>query len=381
MRKHNTIIIGAGASGCMTAITTKNKDVAIIDSSHQVAKKLLVTGNGKCNLTNENTDSSKYNINIDSYLQRHTVKDTISLFDDLGLVTYADDMGRVYPLSNSAKSVVDILDRAVRENAIVYTDTTVKNITKSPDRFVIETDNNTFSCSKLVLATGGNTMIDILSSLGLATTSLSPSLVAIRTNSTKNLNNIRLSNVKVTAICDNETMVDKGEVLFKDSGLSGIVSFNLSTLFARPHCFKGAISIDLVPNISIKDLENILEKRKELSLPINKYFVGMFQNQVADEILRQSKLNTNTLSTSLNKSQISTLSHTIKNLTFEVNGCYDNNQVYSGGVSLSTLTENLESRDIKDLYIIGELCDVDGECGGYNLQWAWTSGHIVGERL
>jgi predicted flavoprotein YhiN len=176
-------------------------------------------------------------------------------------------------------------------------------------------------------------------------------------------------------------MVDMGEVLFKDSGLSGIVSFNLSTLFSRQHNFTGNISIDLLPNISTDDLKEMLIRRKALNLPMHKYFVGLFQNQVSDEILRQSKLNTNKISNSLSVGDIDTLATTIKSLSFNVDGYYDNNQVYSGGVSLTDLTDELQHKNIPNLYITGELCDVDGECGGYNLQWAWTSGHIVGENL
>ena len=176
MKTHNTIIIGAGASGCMCAITTQNKDVAIIDSNYQIAKKILVTGNGKCNLTNINTDSTKYNCNIDKYLKKFNVDDTLSFFQDLGLETYTDDMGRVYPMSNSAKSVVDILERAVISKATVYNNTLVQKISKTNTGFEIVCDNETFSCNNLVLATGGNT-IDLLKGLSIQTTPISPSLV------------------------------------------------------------------------------------------------------------------------------------------------------------------------------------------------------------
>ena len=195
------------------------------------------------------------------------------------------------------------------------------------------------------------------------------------------MNNVRLSNVKVTVTCNNTTMEDIGEVLFKDSGVSGIVSFNLSTLFSRQHNFSGNISIDLLPNMSTNDLKEMLIRRKSLNLPMHKYFVGLFQNPVPDEILRQSKLNANKISNYLASSDIEVLTSTIKSLSFEVDGHYDNNQVYSGGVPLIDLSDHLEHRNIPNLYITGELCDVDGECGGYNLQWAWTSGHIVGENL
>lgn len=381
MKKYDAIIIGAGASGCMCAISSTNKNIAILDSSHQIAKKILVTGNGRCNLSNTHTDSSRFNRNIDKYLTQFSVDDTLDLFKSIGLVTYSDDMGRVYPISNSAKSVMDILDREVRKHADVYTNTTVTNITRLNDGFEIKTDTDTFTCNKVILATGGNTLQESLENMGINITHISPSLVALHTNSTKNLANVRISNVKVTATCNDNTMTDTGEVLFKDSGLSGIVSFNLSSLYARNHNFNGNISIDLLPDITDNELSDLLHDRKLLNVSLSKYFVGLFQNQVADEILRQSKLNTNINSKNLTGRDIDTLISTIRNLTFIVDGYYDNNQVYSGGISLENLSDTLEYNNIPHLYLIGEICDVDGECGGYNLQWAWTSGHIVGDNL
>lgn len=381
MKKYDAIIIGTGASGCMCAISSTNKNIAILDSSHQIAKKILVTGNGRCNLSNTHADSSRFNRNIDKYLAQFSVDDTLDFFKSIGLVTYSDDMGRVYPISNSAKSVMDILDREVRKHADVYTNTTVTNITRLNDGFEIKTDTDTFTCNKVILATGGNTLQESLENMGINTTPISPSLVALHTNSTKNLANVRISNVKVTATCNGNTMTDTGEVLFKDSGLSGIVSFNLSILYARNHNFNGNISIDLLPDMTDNELSDLLHDRKSLDVSLSKYFVGLFQNQVADEILRQSKLNTNINSKNLTDRDIDTLISTIRNLSFAVDGYYDNNQVYSGGVSLENLSDTLEYNNIPHLYLIGEICDVDGECGGYNLQWAWTSGHIVGGNL
>lgn len=381
MKKYDVIIIGSGASGCMTAITTKSKNVAIIDSNYTIAKKLLVTGNGKCNLSNLSTTSKQFNIDIDNYMKQFGVCDTLNFFENLGLLTYADNENRVYPISNSAKSVVDILTNSIPKYHDIYLNTSVSDIAKTEYGFKVSTDTQDFECKKLVIASGGNTLVTPLTDLGVKFTKISPSLVALHTNSTNNLNNLRVSNVKVTATCDNVSKSDFGEILFKESGISGIVIFNLSTLFARHHNFNGTISIDLLPTKSIAELNSILNKRKSQNVLLSKIFVGIFQNQLADEILRQSKLNTNISSKDLSDNDILMLANTIKNLTFTVDGYYNNNQVISGGVPITDLTHNLEYKNIPNLYFTGEICDVDGECGGYNLQWAWTSGHIVGGAL
>ena len=145
--------------------------------------------------------------------------------------------------------------------------------------------------------------------------------------------------------------------------------------------FHGKITIDLLPKVTEKELCNKLEKRKAICTDTNKLFVGMFVNAVANEIFKQSKFNINIKPQNMTDVAIQNLAKTIKNLQFDVCGAYDNNQVYSGGVNLNDLTDNLESKQIPSLFFVGEICNVDGVCGGYNLQWAWTSGHIVGESL
>ena len=178
-----------------------------------------------------------------------------------------------------------------------------------------------------------------------------------------------------------EEKSERGEVLFRENGLSGIVIFNLSTIFARRGDFFGEVEIDVLPDIPLEKLTKMLAKRKELSIRLDKFFVGMFQNAVANEIFKQSKMNTNVLSTKLTEQDLLKLAKTIKGLRFKIIGHLENNQVFSGGVPLEELDENLMSKEIPNLYFIGEIVDVDGVCGGYNLQWAWTSGHIVGECL
>ena len=382
MKKYKTIIIGCGASGIMCAINANGDNIAVIDMATKPGKKILVTGNGRCNLTNVNLDSTHYNKNIDKYLKRFNVDDTLKFFNNLGLEYYHDEEGRVYPISNSAKSVVDVLVNKLEGKVDLFCEHVVEDVNRDNNLFKIKTNKEDFECEKLVISSGGYSLNNIIKSLNIDYLSNCPSLVSLRCdNVRKELTGIKVSNVLVSATNGKEFVKEMGEVLFKENGLSGIVIFNLSTLFARNKEFKGNVIIDLLPRITEKELINKLTKRMNLNVKMSRFFVGMFQNALADEILRMSKIDTNINSDKLQVKQIEDLVKVIKNMTFNVVGCFDNNQVYSGGVDLNCLDDNLMSKIIPNLYFCGEVCDVDGVCGGYNLQWAWTSGKIVGESL
>lgn len=384
MENFDVIVIGAGASGCISSIFAKEKyeNVLIIDKQNKLAKKILVTGNGRCNLSNINVNSKCYNQNIDKYLNEFNVKDTLAFFNKIGLEYYSDDEGRIYPISNSAKSVVDVLTNKIEQLGIKYNlNTEVKNISKTKNKYIIETTDKVFSTNKVIVATGGNSLTNIILNLGIKIKNFTPSLVSLKINSSKNLANVRLSNVSAKLIADNQnTYQENGEILFRENGISGICIFNLSAYLSRYQNFNGELVIDLLPFKSENEIIDLLSERRQLNIPINKFFDGMFVKQIGYEILNRAKINEERLSNKLSDNEIKELSTIIKNLNFKIKGSLDNNQVYSGGISLSDLTLNLESKH-KGLFFCGEICDVDGLCGGYNLQWAWTSGAIVGKNI
>lgn len=386
MQKYDVIILGGGASGCMCSLNApKNKKVLIIDNQNFAGKKILATGNGRCNITNATIFPSKkfYNQNIDNFLFKFDNNKLINFLYDCGLITYNDEEGRIYPISNSAKSVVDIINNMLnkKNNVKILTDSIVKNINYNQNQYFIKTDNGDYISEKLVIATGGNSLENIEHNLQLEINKPIASLVAIKTENTKILNGIRISPAKITATINNKTFSQTGEILFKDSGISGISSFNISSLFARNGNFKGEIYLDLLPQIEEKELIEKLLTRRKLDITVNKFFDGIFLPQVAYFILNKVKIDENRTSLALKYEEIALLANTIKKLKLKVKDHYENNQIYSGGIKLSSLTENLESKKYKGLYFCGEVCDVDGLCGGYNLQWAWTSGYIVGKHL
>lgn len=387
MKVYETIILGGGASGTICAMVCDNKNVAIIDNNTKLAKKLLVTGNGKCNLTNINIDKQKsqdfYNQNLKKYIDKFTAKQTISYFQSIGLETYYDEQGRVYPISSSAKSVQDVINRQIKnKNTNVFLENQILNIKKDNQNFIVETDKDIYLCKKLVFCLGGNKN-ELLCNLGLKIKQCVPSLCALKTKQTKNLNGQRLENVLVRAINYHTGTLksEMGDVLFKEEGLSGIVIFNLSSCFSRFNDFNGQIQIDLLPSINEEELLIMLLERRKLNLPVNEFFVGMLINQIAYEIFEKCNTDENRTSDKLTEEEIKQFVKVIKSLTFEVKGFYDNNQVYCGGVDMNELDENLMSKKVPNLYVCGEACDVDGLCGGFNLQWAWTSGQIVGKNI
>ena len=379
----DAIIIGGGASGVMCAIIAakRNKKILIIDEGSSLAKKLLVTGNGKCNLTNVKINENSYNQDITAYLKRFNINQTLNLFSNMGLLYYTDNEGRVYPYSNSAKSVVEVLNNeCAKLNINTKLNTRVLKISKN-DNYVVETNNGVFRSKQLVVAFGTKNSQNLLTDLNIGYCPFVPSLTALMTENTKKLSGIRLSNVEITAKCKNKVFTERGELLYKDSGISGIVIFNTSSLFARNNCFKGEVLVNLMPDYSREQIKDIIAKRLQNHTYLCNVFEGWFMEQVALEICKKANIDAKTLIQKLTKKDIEKLVDTIVALKYEVNGCYENNQVFAGGVKLTELTENLESKKHAGLFFCGEVCDVDGVCGGYNLQWAWTSGHIVGESL
>ncbi len=379
MKKYKVAILGAGASGVMCALSTKQKSVALIDSSTKPAKKLLVTGNGRCNLTNTNLNSSFYNTDLEKFFDVFDQNKTLKFFQNIGLETYADEEGRVYPISNFAKSVVDVIENNLKCD--LFLGQKIEKIASENGKFVIFTEKEQIEAEKIVVATGGSSA-EILNQLKIKHKKFTPSLVALKGADTHDLNGTKLSNVLVSAVCeDGKKKSQMGEVLFKENGLSGIVVFNLSTLFARKSNYCGEIEIDLLPKLTYRQVVEKVKSRKALNVRLDKMFVGMFQNSVANEIFKQAKINTNKPSENLADSEAEKIANSIKSLKFKVDSCYDNFQVLCGGVELCDLTDKLESKQRKGVYVAGEAVDVDGECGGFNLQWAWTSGYIIGKGL
>lgn len=379
----DVVIIGGGASGLMCAITcaSKGKSVTLLESGVKLGKKIMVSGNGRCNLTNKTISAENYN----AYPVQFDMFDnlqTLELFKSLGLETYFDEEGRCYPISNHSGSVLDVLlNKLHQTNCEVITNCMVDNISKINNYFKVDTSLGVYEAKKVVVATGGNSMRHILDELEIEYKPFKPSLCGLKTlQSTQLISGVR-AECEVKVLTKDFSKTESGEIIFKDGGVSGICIFNLSALLNWKDINNCSLSLNLLPKYTAKQLLEVLKQRKEnlAGLTAIHFFDGMLHKNLGQEILNRCHINLQTPIKNFNLSLLKNFATHLQNLTFNVCGFENNNQVHSGGVLLDELTEKLESKKYSNLYFTGEIVNVDGVCGGYNLQWAWTSGHIVGE--
>ena len=385
-KKVDVVILGGGASGLMCASLIDNKSVLILEKADRVGKKILVTGNGRCNLTNTTIDLKKYNTSlVKPYFDRCSVKETLDYFNTLGLMTYADSEGRVYPTSDSANSVLDVLRMKIesKKNVSIECGINISSIDYKNGCYIIDSDSITIEAKELVLSVGGLNGVTYLNQLNVPYKPYRKSLGAMQSETNVGLNGIRVDNVTVTLEIGDKKYSQNGEILFKEKALSGIVIFNLSAYFARLNESGAYVHINLLGDKEYNEVCDILTIRKNLLQDryVKDYFIGMLHKALGQNILNRSGIDVNKKVSSMTNNDINTLAHILTDYKVKVMGIENNNQVHTGGVSLSDMTESLEVCGRQNLYALGELLDVDAECGGYNLQWAWTSAMIVAKKL
>jgi len=400
--KTEIAVIGGGASGLMAAITAKKsgKEVVILERKDRILKKVLITGNGRCNITNVNANISNYfgkNIfSVENILNKFTPQNTMDFFNGLGIVCNEENRGKVYPLSGQASSVVDALRFEAEKLGIkIETEFYVRKIEKDGFKFKIYSeDKKKIEAGRVILAAGGQSYpelgsngsgFELAKELGHSVTKLSPSIVQLKTekNQVKGLQGIK-TDVAVTAYGDNKKICTyDGELLFTDYGISGNVVFNIS--FVMPLYKDVEFEIDFMEKFDYNELYEMLKERKKIMshLTMENYFNGMINKKLGQFLSKVSGIEKLSKPVKdLSDSDIRKLCTVLKKYRvkiLETTG-FKNAQVTAGGVSLDEVnTETLESKIVKGLYFSGEVLDVYGECGGFNLQWAWASGHIAGE--
>lgn len=405
---HEVIIIGGGAAGITTAIYSKDRgsDIAILEGNDRIGKKILITGNGRCNISNIHISYERYHSDNTNFfrniLNRFTVNNTSEFFYSLGLPLITLNEGKMFPMSLQASSVVDIFRLALEDRNIpIYFNSKVKEVTHNKKGFKILTVNNKiFECKKLVIACGGksasNTGSDgsgyaLSKSLGHNIISPIPAIVQLKLNY-KNLK--ALSGIKFDGfaeiIIDNKTeRREFGEILFTDYGVSGppILQISRNASYAISKGKKVIIQIDILPNLSKTEVKDILETHWAIfsHRSILNSFIGLINKKIIPILLKEAGINNiHKPCSDLEWKEKNNIIEILKGWRFEVTdtNSFSNAQVTAGGVDTKEVhIETLESKIIPNFYFCGEVLDVDGDCGGFNLQWAWSSAMAVGEAL
>jgi len=398
------IIVGGGASGLVCAIKSAEnnpkKKILILEKQSRVGRKLMSTGNGRCNLTNVNADKNYYHGTFSKYIdvifEKYSAEKVIDFFEKNGLIIKTDSEGRVYPYSNHASSVLDVLRLKAEElNIEIMCEHNVTKVSKKGDTFSVLTENEKFSCKKLVMCTGSKASpklgadasgIDLLKNLGHKIVPLSPALCAIPVDSPylSALKGVR-STGKVSLYSSNKLIKEEyGEIQFTEKALSGICVFNLSSYLSKDKNYE--IVVSLLPNLDDRELLYLLMERKKAmyNQMTENFLTGIFVKSLNISLLKECNIKPTRKIGTLEYDELAKLALAINNRRFKVINklSFDNAQVVSGGVKGDEISpETMESKLVKNLYICGEAVDIHGDCGGFNLQFAFASGLIAGENL
>lgn len=393
------VIIGGGCSGVVTAINAKtNKnEVTILERNDELLKKLLVTGNGRCNYYNENQSITNYHSNssnITDFINDKNLNEVKLFFKNLGIIPKIKN-NYYYPSTNQASTIKDALISQLKNKKIeVKTNYLVEKIEKIDNYFLI---NNEIKCDKLVISTGSFSSpktgsdgmgYNFLKGLGHSITEVNPSLVPLISDMPycKKLSGVR-SDVKLSLYEDDKLIKEEqGELQLTDYGISGICTFNLSyyASIGLSKNKKEVVKVNFLPFIE----ENIIEwldKYNELTkiYNIRELLEKLINKKIVDVILKVSGINGDKKYDNLDSRSKRILTSTITDFNFNITGTkgLSNGQVCSGGIPLEEIDNNFSSKKVKNLFITGELLDLTGDCGGYNLTICWISGIISGKKL
>lgn len=392
-------IIGGGASGMAAALAAAENpenQVMLFERQARLGRKLQATGNGRCNLSNLHAMEGGYHGEDPRFretaMEAFPVEETLAWFRSLGLYTVSEPSGRVYPYSDQANSVVDVLRFALEKpNIQVKTGFEVERVRKSDPGFTVTGQQETFEVDRLIIACGGLAGTKLgggmfgyrfLRGFGHHCTKLRPTLVQLKTDwpGISALKGVR-ANAEVRILCDGEvTAHSLGEIQFTEIGLSGPVMFEVS----RDACQgKGTWTcrLDFLPDLSDKDLEAELLGRQKTVLPASELLTGILHNRLGRVITQAADITQNQPISALRPEEIREAAWLSKH--FEVSLTeplgMDSAQVTAGGIVTGEFDpRTMESRLVPGLYACGEVLDIDGDCGGYNLQWAWSSGRAAG---
>ena len=385
MLQPHVVVIGGGASGLVAAVAAARlgAGATVLEKGTRVGRKILATGNGRCNLTNTAVSSSAYNCPdfVEPVLAALPPDAVKAFFAEMGLLTYTDDEGRVYPVTNTATSVLDVLRlECARLGVEERCGFEVARISAARDASgfdVVASSGDRLHADAVVIATGGGH--SLLGELGHTSVACVPVLGPLKTEREpiRGLSGVRVRCAATLLLGDAPVATERGELLFRDYGVSGILIFDLSRSF-EPGC---VLSIDLFPDISPDELQQMISERcSALSWrTAETFFEGMLHDRVARAVLRTAAVAPTAPVSELPCERLAAL---VKEFRLNVTGRGDpaQSQVTRGGATVTQFDPGtMQSRLVEGLFAAGEVLDVDGRCGGFNLHWAWASGIVAGQ--
>lgn len=378
--------------------------VAIVEKESRLGKKVLVTGNGRCNLTNMSISSDNYHghnplftNNIFAQLDNNQ---SIEFFNNLGVVTKVEERGRVFPMSDQASSVVDILTHRLKDlGATLRYETRVESIKKNEDKFLVTYDNTTSETfDKVIIAAGGKAMPSLGSdgsgytlaeSFGHTTTPTWPSLVQLRLKGDffEEIKGVKIDGSASLVVNNQVAETESGEILFTHYGVSGPAILKLSRR-VKEHILNGekvTLRLTLLSGFDENKLDTFLADRFTMlnKKALKTSFLGFMQKRLIPQLLKSAEIkNIDKKCAEVSASERKKIVATIMAWDFEVidTNSFKDAQVTAGGVSTDEVDpKTLESKIVSGLYFCGEVLDIDGDSGGYNLQFAWSSGRVAGK--
>ena len=386
----NVVVIGAGASGIIAALRLSQKNkVILLEKNDKSSKKILITGNGKCNYWNSNIDVDKYNTDSKENLEKilNCKEETFEFLTNLGIYPTIKD-GYYYPHSLSSFSIKEIFDKALRRNVKVEYNTEVLDVKKENNKFRVITNNGEYSCDKLILAMGSKAspktgsdgkIYEILERFGLKVNPILPALVGLKGNQKymKDWNGIRVEGSLKLFVDEMLIKESVGEIQLTDYGISGICVFNLSSIASKALYENKEVRVKI--NFFEEDFYEFMEKNT-LNLNLEDTLESLFNYKLMHIFFKLSKVNKDKYWCDLSESDKRSLANVINefNIKIEETGSFDRAQVCTGGLSLKEINPETMETKIDNLYVIGETLDVDGECGGFNLAFAFITGFIAG---
>ena len=401
IQMENILIIGAGPAGLTAAIVAarNGKKVTIIERNSKCGKKLLLTGNSKCNFWNKEQNITHYHSSsplIKNFITEKVQNSVLSFFDSLGIV-YKEKNNYYYPFTNQALTIYNALLLECQKLGIkIINDITVEKIIKE-DCFIINPEKENIKAKTIIIAAGSKAMsktgsdglgYTLAKSLGHTIIKPLPSLVQLKGEESyfKNWSGIR-SHVLASLYIDN-TLIKKeeGEVQLTNYGLSGICIFNLSGLAAKALDKNKKVEISLNFMSFTQNYKDFLKdlNKKSSNKTINELLEGFLNYKLIDIILKKANIKRNLKLNTLSEIELNKLIENLTNFKIKITSTntLEHAQVCSGGIPLEEINnETLESLKVKNLYFVGEIIDIDGDCGGYNLGWAWMSGIVAGKNV